>query len=45
MFEIDASALNAALRNADGLEEGVQFEQLMRVFDLGPRPLPQQLEV
>jgi hypothetical protein len=45
MFEIDTAALNAALQNADGLEEQVQFEQLMRVFDLSPRPLPQQLEI
>ena len=44
-FAIDTAALNASLQNADGLEERVQFEQLMRVFDLSPRPLPQQLEV
>ena len=44
-FEIDADALNASLQNAAGLEESVQFEQLMEVFDLNPRPLPQQLEI
>lgn len=44
-FEIDTSSLNSVLQNSDGVEEWIQFEQLMLVFDLHPRPLPQQLEV
>ena len=45
MFEIDTAALTASLQNTDGLSESIQFEQLMRIFDLSPRPLPQQLEI
>jgi len=40
VFAIDTAALNSTLQNPDGVAEWVQFEQLMQVFDLNPRPLP-----
>lgn len=44
-FEIDTAALTSALQNGDGVSEWIQFEQLLGIFDLSPRPLPQRLEV
>ena len=44
-FEIDTVALTASLQNSGGLSDSVRFEQLMEIFDLSPRVLPQRLEV
>ncbi|MES2732251.1 MAG: hypothetical protein V4714_10895 [Bacteroidota bacterium] len=42
-FEIEAAVLEQILANSE--EEPVKFEQLMALFDLNPRPLPDQLEI
>jgi hypothetical protein len=44
-FEIDTAALTASLQNTGGFSDSVRFEQLMEIFDLNPRVLPQRLEV
>ena len=44
-FAIDQSILQIILDNQAGYDESVQFEQLMDLFDLNPRPLPNQLEI
>lgn len=42
-YEIDATALEEVLTNSE--EESVKFEQLMILFDLNPRSLPERVEV
>jgi hypothetical protein len=42
-YEIDAAALEQVLVNSE--DEAVKFEQLMMLFDLNPRQLPEQVEV
>jgi hypothetical protein len=42
-YEIDAAVLELILTNTE--EESVQFEQLMALFDLNPRPLPERMEI
>ncbi|MCF6154504.1 MAG: hypothetical protein E3K36_04465 [Candidatus Brocadia sp.] len=42
-YEIDATALGQILTNSE--EKSVKFEQLMSIFDLNPRSLPERMEV
>ncbi len=42
-YEIDADVLQQILTNSE--DESVKFEQLMSLFDLNPRPLPERIEV
>ena len=42
-YEIDETVLEQILANSE--EETVKFEQLMSLFDLNPRPLPERTEV
>ncbi len=45
LFELDNTVLESILDNPEDHSTQVQFEQLMQLFDLNPRPLPQQLEI
>jgi hypothetical protein len=42
-YEIDPTVLGQILANSE--EDSVKFEQLMSLFDLNPRPVPERIEV